>query len=626
MGKRIISGLILAGMSAGSAYAYDDPVCDDADHCVWLMENHGPHEFDYDVLTRELEGFGTEGKEFLIMLVSDMDADIAGRAIDILYEGRFEFNREEASEIVRAWPGANMEKMANLMVKIGSPDVQARMIESLLHEDRKVRDVARDVLAQMRANKKIYPLRPFEHGPLAKAVVEQPTRELVQMLAAFTPDKTTPFLQRALATSDAPSVIAAYDGLYAIDKEMAFQSLLKTLQELKPQQAQTAFALGELLRHRHKSRKDGFYMDFAKQLAEDPQMSLMGRVAGLNAIMGGAVSPAGRPRAELVSTPTVRSAFEAALETGGDNIHPFQSNFKDVFGKDAAGWAPLIWAHIQANQQNDSRIYGSFFAQLETFDNSALQNITLQALAQGENIKILKVALASAASQNDTVYRSSVERLAGHWADDIRYDAIMTLKTLNGEFKASPVQASYSKVLKTVRGQDQQRWQRCNISGKKVTDYVVQLPYFTLEEEVPRSFIKRRFIQASYPTPDGWFVGFATPSKDGLWYFDNKTGLGDPVAGNDIPDVSAVMPIQLPGPGQYTSDFWVISADPGASNDGRLNRASQNSLGTQAVFHRYLPRPDFEVSILSGGRYLLTHKTHSPLILSSNGTIKSACE
>lgn len=626
MGKKLISGLMLAAMTAGSAHGYDDPVCDNADHCVWLMENHGPHEFDYEVLTRELEGFGTEGKEFLIMLVGDNDADIAGRAIDILYEGRFEFNNLEARNIAQEWPGANMEKMANLMVKIGTPEVQARMIESLLHEDRKVRDVAREVLARLRQNKKIYPLRPFEHGPLAKAVVEQPTRELVQMLAAYTPDKTRPFLQRALTTSDSLSVIAAYDGLYTIDKEMAFQTLLTTLENLRPEQAQTAFAIGDLLRHRHKSRSDGFYMDLAKKLAEDPKMSLMGRVAGIHAVMGGEPLAAGKPRAVLVTTPTVRSAFEAALQTGGDNIHPYESNFRDSFGKEAGGWAPLIWTHIQSVQQKDSRIYGAFFKQLESFDNSALTNITLQALGQGENIKILKVALASARSQKDKIYRSSVERLTDHWADDIRYDSIMTLKVLNGEFDEAPLRASFAKARTNIRTQDQRRWKNCKISGKALTDYVVQLPYFTLEEEVPRSFIKRRFIEASYPTPDGWFVGFSSQGKNGLWYFENESGLGDPVSGDDIAAVSAVMPIRLPGPGKYTSDFWVISADPGSRGDGRLNRATQNSLGVDAVFQRYLPRSDFEVSILPQGRYLLSHKNHSPLILNGNGTIQSACE
>lgn len=626
MGKRLITGLILAGLTAGHAYGSDEPVCDDADHCVWIMENHGPHEFDYEILTRELQGFGAEGKNFLIMLVGDKDADIAGRAIDILYEGQFRFNNEEARKIVAEWPGSNMDKMANLMVKVGTPDVQGRMIESLLHEDRKVRDIARDVLARLRENKKIYALKPHEHGPLAKAVVEQPTRELVQMLAAFTPDKTRPFLQRALATSDGPSVIAAYDGLHAMDKEMAFQSLLVTLRDLKPEQAKSAFAIGALLRHRDKSRGDDFYMEFAKELAEDESMSLTGRMAGLDAILGGTVAVPGKPRALLESTPAVRSAFEAALQTGGDNIFPYESNFKDVFGDSAGNWAPLIWSHIQANQQSDSRVYDNFFSKLESFENSAVQNITLQALAQSENIKTLKVALASAQAQNDQVYRTSVDRLTRHWADDIRYDAIMTLKVLNGEFEEKEKAAVYTKALHSIGQTDRRRWKSCKVSGAALTDYVVQLPYFTLEEEVSGSFVKRRFIEASYPTPDGWFVGFAGSAKGALWYFENESGLGDPVVKNEISEVSAIMPIRMPGPGKYATDFWVVSADTGSETDGRLNRATQNSLGVSSSFHRYLPRPDFQVSILPAGRYLLTHKTHSPLILSENGSIRSACE
>ena len=81
MGKaiQILAGLVFIALAfaangASTAMAAEPPVCESADHCVWIMENHGPHEFDYDVLTQELRGFGAEGKDYLIMLAGDKDA------------------------------------------------------------------------------------------------------------------------------------------------------------------------------------------------------------------------------------------------------------------------------------------------------------------------------------------------------------------------------------------------------------------------------------------------------------------------------------------------------------------------------------------------------------------------
>jgi len=620
MGKRLAIGLLLASAPAVWAGATDVPVCDDADHCVWLMENHGPHEFDYEVLTRELEGFGNEGKSFLIMLVGDKDADIAGRAIDILNDGRFSFSRDEARKIVQEWPGSNMDKMANLMVKIGTPDVQGRMIESLLSDNKKVRNIARDVLAKLRANKKIYQLRSFEYGPLAKAVVEEPTRELVQMLAAFPPDKTTPFLKRALTSPDGPSVIAAYDGLYGIDKDMAFGALLEALRNLSPEQAETAFAIGELLRHRNQKREDGFYMKFAKELAEDPEMSLMGRVAGLDAVLGGRTMKASQKTIGLATTPPVRSALRAALSARAYDIHPYQSNFSKVFSEDKPNWAISIWNHILNHQQKDGRIYGAFFRRLEKLEKPVVQRITLQALGQVDNVKILEFALASVRSQNDKIYLGSIERLTEHWADDVRYNAKATITILKSK------EGSFDKLFRAEQSQDKKRWKICKVKSEPLTNYVMQLPYFTLEEEVSESIVKRRFIRTAYPSKDGWFVGFSGAKSGGLWYFENESGLGDPVNSGQTAPVNSVMPIRLPKPGLYVSEFWVMSADAAAKGQGLLYTATQNGQEIDVRLHRYLPRDDFAVSILPQGRYLLAHETHSPLILGADGTLKPACE
>jgi len=308
MGKNGLIGLWLA-MSASAAYAAEPPVCDSADHCVWIMENHGPHEFDYEVLSRELVDFGVEGKDFLLMLTGDKDTVIAGRALEMLGSNNFRLSEADVSKLLGEWPGAHLDKRANILVNIGTRQVQNLMIESLGHKDKTVREAARRALRKMRDNGRIYKLRAQDYDFVSGAVLRRPTREMVQMLAAFKNDtRNRTLFTRLLKSGETESVIAAYDGLFAQDKEIAFSALMATLKGLDDRDGKAALALGGLLRHRHAGRADGFYLDLAKNLAEDPAMSLMGRVAGLEAILGGE-----KVEQSIATTAPVISAFRAAL-------------------------------------------------------------------------------------------------------------------------------------------------------------------------------------------------------------------------------------------------------------------------------------------------------------------------
>jgi len=133
-------------------------------------------------------------------------------------------------------------------------------------------------------------------------------------------------------------------------------------------------------------------------------------------------------------------------------------------------------------------------------------------------------------------------------------------------------------------------------------------------------------VRASYPTKDGWFVGFNAPKDGGLWYFENESGLGDPLDNSEIANVHAIMPVKIPAPGRYAYDFWIISSDPSSSSGGQIYRARQDNDGLSVQFHRFLPQGDFAVSILPNNRYLLSHQKHSPLILNPDGALGPACE
>ena len=120
-------------------------------------------------------------------------------------------------------------------------------------------------------------------------------------LLTSAPIKTNrPTFIHVLRSGNAPSVIAAYEGLYAQDPKTAFESLLGTLGELKDNEGQAALAIAALLRHRHKSRTDGFYLNFAANIANDPEMSAMGRLAGFDAVMGSSAAPVQLPNTPVM--------------------------------------------------------------------------------------------------------------------------------------------------------------------------------------------------------------------------------------------------------------------------------------------------------------------------------------
>jgi len=343
----------------------------------------------------------------------------------------------------------------------------------------------------------------------------------------------------------------------------------------------------------------------------------------MDAVLGGQVHQNGKSSVSLEPSIPVKSAFIAALNARADNIHPYEANFRGVFTSDTPSLAMTIWAHIRENQQTDGRIYENFFQRLETIDHVAVQEITLQALSEVENVKTLIFGLESARSQTDEIYLTSVKSLTNHWADPVRRLAVEAEESLKDDANEND---NNPETLKRLVKENKTRRRECSITGKPQTDYVLQLPYFTLEEQVKGSFVKRRFVRASYPTKDGWFVGFNAPKDGGLWYFENESGLGDPLDNSEIANVHAIMPVKIPAPGRYAYDFWIISSDPSSSSGGQIYRARQDNDGLSVQFHRFLPQGDFAVSILPNNRYLLSHQKHSPLILNPDGVLGPACE
>jgi len=141
----------------------------------------------------------------------------------------------------------------------------------------------------------------------------------------------TPIFTRLLRSTDGPTLFAAYEQLHAQNPESAFKALVATLYGLKDTQTEAAFALSHVLRERHASREDGLYLKFAKNLTEDPEMSLMGS-----------------PEAPQLSEPSKYfNVIETALRRHDVLPAGYLRNLPRQAAKSSNMWLAAYWQHFK---------------------------------------------------------------------------------------------------------------------------------------------------------------------------------------------------------------------------------------------------------------------------------------
>jgi len=146
---------------------------------------------------------------------------------------------------------------------------------------------------------------------------------------------------RLLKSDDGPSLSAAYKKLHAENSESAFKALVATLYSLKDTQKDEALALSVMLRERHADRDDGFYLKFAKDLTEDSEMSLMGRLAGFDAVMQSQEAP-------LLSEPSrYYDIIELALKSYDDLPAGYLQNMPRQAAARSDMWLAAYWEHFR---------------------------------------------------------------------------------------------------------------------------------------------------------------------------------------------------------------------------------------------------------------------------------------
>ena len=623
----IISAVALSTALGGLAQAKPSltsaeiRVCKTVTHCVDIVERHDPESFDYRVLNSEFQRFGSQGKAALIkMLGSDDDKDMR-RAQSVLSKGQTLLTPDEQRKVAALWPRGDLDTHAIIMKSALSPLMRARMIETLSDNNPKVREISRDIIAATVERKMDFPLRPDDYGKLTRALLDKPTPALVELMSTFEPAKTAPIFTRLLRSEDGPTLFAAYQKLFEQNPETAFKALVATLYGLKDDQTQAAFALSHVLRERHKKREDGFYLKFAKDLAEDSEMSLMGRLAGFDAIMQSAEAP-------LLSEPSkFYNVMQLALRSYPFLPEGYLSNMPRQAGKTSDLWLRAYWSYFR-RKTGDQKL--DFIRLIGGFETTAATDILIEALGDAGDWRIVQSAALPLGRTKTTRAKTALDKLTDH---PIMAVQIAALTALDGiETGKMTGRAAYWKTSLTRQSK------YCSATPKDFKDEAKALPFFDLVDlEFKAGGDKRRFVSSISPTRNGYLVGFDAGRNGGdLRYYENKSGNGitlKSLMSEKTGNITAIMPVTPPPLGQYATAFWVIAQDTGQSDRAKLYRVSGREGAFTVKYQAELPHLVTALSPQKNGDVFMSfykpktkpQDVNPPLLLSPTGAIRRAC-
>lgn len=619
----IISALSLAFVLGANAHAQtpESVVCKSVKHCVDIVERHAPDSFDYEVLNGEFKRFGEKGKTALLEMLASKDDTEMRRAQSVLARGRTLLTPDEQRKVAALWPRGDLDTHAKIMKSALSPLMRARVIETLSHENPHVREISREIIAVTVARKMDFPLRPDDFGRLAKGLLDDPTPALVELMSNFDSTKTKPIFLRLLRSTDGPTLNAAYHKLYALNQEEAFKALVATLYKLEDNQLDAALAISYTLRQRHAGRKDGFYLNFAKDMTEDPEMSLMGRMAGFDAVMQSETAP------KLSQPSKYYEIIKRGLSSYDVLPQGYLRNMPRQAGEHADIWLSAYWEHFRS-QSSDQKL--DFIRLVGGFETEGAKKILLESLGDKGDWRIIQSAALPLGRMRYAPATRQLQRLSDHPIMAVQIAALSALDGIRSEkMKGRP--SFWKKKLTSQTSY-------CSAKPRNFKEEAKGLPFFDLVDlDFTASGDKRRFVSAIAPTKNGYLVGFDAGLNGGdLRYYDNASGEGyslKPQLSGDLDSVAAIMAVIPPPLGQYAKSFWIVSHDDGLKDQAKLYRLYISEGGFKIRYqaqlpHRvtaFAPQQNGDVFMSFYKNQMKPEDVNPPLLLSSNGGIRRAC-
>jgi len=623
---------------AGSAYAANPltpaerAVCKSVKHCVDIVETHPPDAYDYAVLHGEFLRFGDKGKTALLRMLSATDKTDMRRAQNLLVKGRFQFMPDEQRAIAAMWPRGDLDTHATIMRQALSPLMRARMIDTLSHKDAKVRQISREIIAATVEAEMDFPLRPADYGKLARAVLSEPTPALVELLSTFDAAKTAPIFTRLLKSGDIRVTRIVYEKLFEQDPKAAFENLVSTIYELTDEDTEAAIAIAFMLQDRHEDRADGFYLKFAKDIAEDPKLSPAGRLAGFHAIMNKWSGVKNAP--VLASSPLMLENLEYALDR--QEVFPrfYVSGFYDSAKDNPDPWLSLMWTKLSKDAYANPYTAEDFLTVLGTISSSTSRGIVTEALSDKRDFGLINLGMKASVMQGDKSRLPQLKTFLSHPINDVKVMAKLAIDALENEAETISDKAFMAK-LKDLN----QISRTCRIEPIDFRADVKRLPYFDLGvNPVTLTGTKRKAVSTIMPTQDGWLIGYdAGEWGGGLDYYENESGKGQALLSykNEnyslLQNIVGILPVKPVPLGRYSTEFWAIAYNGGFTTDAAVFRISETDNKFTLTRHAQLPHRGMNVAQTQTGDVIISFdkfdKTapHPPLLLSPNGAIRQAC-
>lgn len=593
--------------------------CKSAKRCLDILERHGPDSFDYDVLAHDFYRLGTQGRLGLLRLTKGDDL-MALKALDLLSRRNFGFTEIEQNQLKAFWPEKAPRLVAKLFQTNMTPLFAQESITTLLSPNPEIRNLSRDILTKAVTQKIPLSLDPKSEATVQSALMKSPRPALVTLLSKGSKVDVFEKLTPVLRTTDADTVTAAYVTLFQRDKAAAFQALVGTLFDLKDKDFDSAMALSKLLQRRHKVRSDGFYIRFATDIANDPKMGVMGRLAGLDArIVSNNSAKNAKP---LQSTPLLLETFKARLENDRDidvNYIPFAIEMEKGPIK---GW--LFALHDYFKRTNNPE-YNVFITQLGSVKTLQAKGIVKDALSNTDNYELLASALYASGQQDEN--SALLANLAGShpWAG-VRIAA-----------KAGLNQTPLNLVTERLRQQENRRAKFCKTDFIDPQNGAREMPYFEPPILADGQVALRPDLKTATALKDGWLAGYSKGlNQGGLYYFDYETGKADKILPYNI---AAVFPVREMPLGKYESLFWVFAhTHPKNPKEQTIFRVSLQDEALKAeriltypmTVTRYgrLSKSDWYLGFVPPGyEGAKSEKRYNPpLALSFKGAVSRACD
>ena len=653
--------------------------------CVDILERHRADSFDYAVLARDFDRHGDKAREVLWRIVgkakldgpetdgsetdgseteqaTELATEHANRALDMLSRSPKILKPADQRRMAALWKNIDRSDydpafVARLMQVNLSPMVRSMAVQTLASDNPDVARLSRGLIAQSLIAKMSFPMLESDFAPLSTALRERPSPTLVSLMNEYPSEQADPILAKLLSSGHSPSVIAAYGALYKRSPERAFKALVATLYGLKNgsqgDEARAALAIGNMLAYRHPLREDGFYLNFADDLAGDAQMSGAGRLAGFTALLQMQEKKEARP---LKNTAFNRASFATALGAlTGKNIPEYYFTVPHRLGlgaKDANvdHWlAPLRTAATTARSKLLlTEIAGGF-------DTRLAQDIAREALDNQGDYRLTTAGILASTAQSSKASLNSKASLAAslqaqmktHPVTLVRAAADIGLSALKSKSPRKAVLKSQATLASKARSFEP-RSQFCAVTTTDLRALALPMPFYQPARLARGGLAERAYQTSGARTSTGWLAGYSRPSirghgidikgiDGGLVSYDNKTGEGVELFGHNksgksefgAQAVIAVQPINRVALGDRAREFWIIASSI-ESGESAVYKAVQSGTTFAITRHFVLPALPSATEIKDSVDIVIAFKPEDggnpPLRLSPNGEVTRACD